>query len=443
MSTEADAPADTPGGIPGHQAHPQTPATVPPHAGGSGRPVPQPPDRPADVPAFPPGAAIAACVAFVLIGALQALYGPAIPALREEFDLGPASAGLALSAHFAGALLGVLGGAALRRRGPDRRLLAISCLAMAAGATGFGLAGSWPLALGAVFVLGLGFGGIDYGLNVMVAAGFGRRGPAMLNILNAHFGLGAIAGPALLGALGANRYPVVFVGCAVASVLIVPPLLAVRDAPTGSAGPARAGESPPRTTAILMAAFVTLYILHVGIETGVGGWEPTHLEALGHSTSTAAGATAGFWLAMTVGRFLVAPISLRLSPRVVVSGSCAAMTGFLFLAAVPVLAPYAYLGVGLAIAPIFPTGLAWLAERVPGSASAAAWVIAASMIGGIAFPPLLGAVFEVSSAACSIPLLLGALSILCLAAAVGCARIAQDVGPRVGSRLGRRLGGRS
>ncbi|MYS87508.1 MFS transporter [Streptomyces sp. SID5474] len=410
-----------------------------PHADRPRRPAPRPAGPPADLPAFPPGAAIAACVAFVLIGALQALYGPAIPALRDEFDLGPTGAGLALSAHFAGALLGVLAGAALRRRRPDRLLLAISCLAMAAGAAAFGLAGSWPLALGAVFVLGLGFGGIDYGLNVMVAAGFGRRGPAMLNILNAHFGLGAIAGPALLGALGANHYPVVFVGCAVACVLIVPPLLAVRDTATDTAVPARAGEGAPRAAAVLMAAFVTLYILHVGIETGVGGWEPTHLEALGYSTSTAAGATAGFWLAMTVGRFLVAPISLRLSPRVVVLGSCAAMTGFLFLAAVPILAPYAYLGVGLAIAPIFPTGLAWLAERVPGSASAAAWVIAASMIGGIAFPPLLGAVFEVSAAAGSIPLLLGALSIVCLAAAVGCARIAPDVG----SRVGRRGGGRS
>ncbi|MGW1989338.1 MFS transporter [Embleya sp. NPDC001921] len=429
MSAERDG---GPGGRSGREEHPGA-ATIA-HVRTDEAPAPDPAapapavGPPDDAPAFPPGAAVAACVAFVLIGALQALYGPAIPALRDEFDLGPAGAGLALSAHFAGALLGVLGGAALRARRPDRQLLAVSCLSMAVGAIGFGLAGSWPLALAAVFVLGLGFGGIDYGLNVMVAAGFGRRGPAMLNILNAHFGLGAIAGPVLLGALGASRYPAVFVGCGVLCVLLVPPLLTVRDTPVGTGSRVPRSGLASGTTALLVAAFVGVYILHVGIETGVGGWEPTHLEALGHSTSTAAGATAGFWLAMTVGRFLVAPISLRLSPQVVVLAGCAAMTGFLFLAAVPVLAPYAYLGVGLAIAPIFPTGLAWLAARVPGSASAAAWVIAASMIGGIAFPPLLGGVFEVTSSAGSIPLLLGALSVLCLVAAVGCARIGRPAG---------------
>jgi FHS family glucose/mannose:H+ symporter-like MFS transporter len=358
---------------------------------------------------FPLRAAIAACAAFVMIGALQALYGPAIPALRHKFGLSPAAAGTALSAHFAGALLGVLVAAFVRRRIADRAILGWSCLLMAAGAIGFGAAGKWPLALAGVFVLGLGFGGIDYGLNVMVASGFGRRGPAMLNILNAHFGLGAIAGPALLGALGTNRYPGVFLACAVICLLVIPPLLAVRDSPT--AGPIAGSRTAVRG---VMAAFVALYIVHVGIETGVGGWETTHLEALGHSAGAAAGATAGFWLAMTIGRFLVAPVSLRWRAQTIVLAGCAGMTVCLLLAAVPPLAPYAYLGVGLAIAPIFPTGLAWLHERIPGSPGADVWVIAASMIGGVACPPLLGGAFELTGAA-AIPLLLAALSAGCVA----------------------------
>lgn len=35
---------------------------------------------------FSPAAVVASCVGFVLIGVLQALYGPAIPAFRDEFD---------------------------------------------------------------------------------------------------------------------------------------------------------------------------------------------------------------------------------------------------------------------------------------------------------------------------------------------------------------------
>ncbi|MFF4750236.1 hypothetical protein ACWD5R_27835 [Streptomyces sp. NPDC002514] len=37
-------------------------------------------------------AAVASCVAFVLIGMLQALYGPAVPGLRGAFGLSPSGA---------------------------------------------------------------------------------------------------------------------------------------------------------------------------------------------------------------------------------------------------------------------------------------------------------------------------------------------------------------
>ncbi|WP_028800676.1 hypothetical protein [Streptomyces sp. 142MFCol3.1] len=53
-------------------------------------------------------AAVASRVAFVLIGMLQALYGPAVPGLREQCGLSPSGAGLGPSPHFAGGVAGVL-----------------------------------------------------------------------------------------------------------------------------------------------------------------------------------------------------------------------------------------------------------------------------------------------------------------------------------------------
>lgn len=47
------------------------------------------------------------------------------------------------------------------------------------------------------------------------------------------------------------------------------------------------------------------------------------------------------------------------------------MTVCLLLASVPWLAPYAYAGVGLFIAPIFPTGLPWLNAAAPRARRAA------------------------------------------------------------------------
>ncbi|MFD7553273.1 MULTISPECIES: MFS transporter [unclassified Streptomyces] len=374
----------------------------------------------------------ASCVAFVVIGALQALYGPAIPALREEYGISPAVAGLSLSAHFVGALAGVLIYHLLRGRLNNRALLGGSYVLMAAGAAVFAFSPNWTLALAGTFVIGLGFGGIDYGLNQLFAVGFGRRSTAMLNLLNGHFGIGAIAGPALIGWLGADNYPEIFVGIGVVSLLILVTLggVAAREPRPEPAEGAPAGGA--RVLPII-AAFIGIYVLHVAIETGVGGWEPTHLEAVGYGAATAATATSAYWAAMTVGRFVVAPLSLRWSAPSILIVCCAGMAGFLLLATVPALAPYAYFGVGLMIAPIFPTCLPWLNRAVPGVSAAGAYVIAASMIGGVAFPPLLGGVIDTMEVK-TVPLVLFALAVVCGVLSLWLRRGAPDPGGAGGPR---------
>ncbi|HCA88336.1 MAG TPA: MFS transporter [Streptomyces sp.] len=356
-------------------------------------------------------AIIASCVAFVVIGALQALYGPAIPALREEYGLSPAVAGLSLSAHFIGALLGVLVYHVMRGRLSNRVLLGGSYLLMAAGAAGFAFSPNWGLALSGTFVIGLGFGGIDYGLNQLFAIGFGHRSTAMLNLLNGHFGVGAIAGPALIGWLGAANYPAIFIGIGVLCVLILFTLGGVAAKEPEPAAVEGASAGGARVLPII-AVFIGIYVLHVAIETGVGGWEPTHLEAVGYGAATAATATSAYWAAMTIGRFIAAPLSLRFSAPAILIVCCVGMAGFLLLATVPALAPYAYCGVGLMIAPIFPTCLPWLNRAVPSVAAAGAYVIAASMIGGVAFPPLLGGVIDTMDVK-AVPLVLFGLAVAC------------------------------
>ncbi|MFD7130006.1 MFS transporter [Streptomyces sp. NPDC059894] len=389
-------------------------------------------------PAFTPTAVVASCVGFVLIGALQAFYGPAIPALREEFGLTPSTAGLALSAHFIGGVAGVLLFDRLYGRMGNRRILGASYLLMALGAAGFALAPTWPLALTAALLAGLGFGGIDYGLNQLFAVGFGHRSAALLNILNAHFGVGAILGPALIGAVGADRHEAVFLGFALANLPLLLCLKGVRDrAPRpaeadveveADAEAAPGSSARARSLASLLTVFVALYVLHVGIEAGVGGWEPTHLEAVGYGAGIAATATSIYWLMMTAGRFLAAPLALRFSAPAIITVSCAGMTACLLLAAVPALAPYAYAGVGLFIAPIFPTGLPWLHRAAPRARRAGAVVIAASMVGGVAAGPALGKVIEWSGTQ-AVPLLLATLSATCLAATLWLTRATAPAAP--------------
>lgn len=170
-----------------------------------------------------------------------------------------------------------------------------------------------------------------------------------------------------------------------------------------------------RRTATLLTVFVVLYVLHVGVEAGVGGWEPTHLEAVGYTTTLAASATSVYWLMLTLGRFLVAPLTLRWSEPAVIAVSCAGMALCLLAAVLPGPAPYAYAGVGLFIAPIFPTGLPWLRRAVPAARRAGALVIAASMVGGVAAGPALGKSIELFDVR-TVPAVLFVLAAACLAA---------------------------
>ncbi|MEQ4721702.1 hypothetical protein [Nonomuraea sp. B19D2] len=54
---------------------------------------------------------------------LQALYGPPVPGLREQYGLTPSGAGLGLSLHFAGGLAGVLAFNAVHARISNRGMV--------------------------------------------------------------------------------------------------------------------------------------------------------------------------------------------------------------------------------------------------------------------------------------------------------------------------------
>lgn len=357
---------------------------------------------------------IVSCFGFVVIGAQQALYGPAIPFLMQKYGISPSVAGMSLSAHFLGGVLGVLLFHGVYARLRNRSLLGLSYGLMAVGCIAFAYAPNWPFALAAAFTIGLGYGGMDFGLNFLFSVGFGRRSVSMVNLINAHFGVGAIAAPALIAWIGAQNYQTAFVACAVGSVIPLLALGAIGNRTQHEENLAHLSTKRGKSL-LLLGAFLIIYIFHVAIETGVGGWEPTHLQDVGYAASYAAAATAVFWLMMTLGRFVSVFVGISWSAERIMLTSCAGMTLCLGAATVPALAPFAYAGVGLFIAPLFPTGLAWLNRSVPAARSATAYVIAAAMLGGVIFPPLIGEIIN-RSGTLAAPLFMALLAFVCLLA---------------------------
>jgi FHS family glucose/mannose:H+ symporter-like MFS transporter len=422
---------------------------------------------------------------FVAIGLVLSLYGPAIPELREAFGVGAGASGLVLSAHFAGAMAGIASWALLERRLGAAAWLRAATALLVAGAAGLALAPVWAVALAAAALVGVGFGVLVVALNTLFASGFGHRSAAMLNLLGASFGVGAVLGPLAFAASGGFRIPFL-AGAALATITL--PL--VRDLPPAAGLPREPGYNQQTTTppapdiqpgAVdsreptapssatlplggprtgrsgsrasggprtrrsgsraggvrswrsgsrgareprgvragpgLVGGFVVLYVSYVGVESTVGGWEATSLLAHGTGEAAAANWTAGYWAAITAGRLLAIPVALRVAPPRLVTGALLLAVAALALAHGPALAPFAYTLTGLALAPVFPTGLAWLAAAAPGARASTALVVAGAQLGGVLVPAGIGRLIDAGSPAV-IPTAGLAVAVACLATAL-------------------------
>jgi MFS transporter, FHS family, glucose/mannose:H+ symporter len=366
------------------------------------------------------------------VGFLLSLYGPSIPELRAAYGVGGGGSALVLSLHFAGAMTGI-GWWGLERRLAPRTWLVVAAVLAAGGAVGIAFAPAWPVVLAAAFGLGVGFGVVVVEINVLFAEAFGERTTAMLNLLGACFGAGAVLGPLAVAASGGYRLPFcVGAGAALAALALA------GDLPRTARPPAPAGDRPP---VAVVWGFVALCALYVGVESGIGGFETTSLRAGGAAQPVAASWTAGYWAAITTGRLLAIPLALRVPAPVLAAGSLLLATAGLGLAHVPALAPVAYTLAGLALGPVFPTALAWLAQVAPGARGATATVFAAANLGGVVLPVMIGRLVDLSSPAV-IPTAVLVVTLACLGAVLLLRRLAGPAGVPAGPGRLRAAGGR-
>jgi len=322
---------------------------------------------------------------FLLMGLIVGAYGPLLEHLTRRFGVSLPVAGATISVHFAGALLGVLIAMRAMQKTPARwtvmsatALAGVGCLAVA-------VAPAWPAFLGAVFVLGLGFGALVIAQNQLVAYSEGRRRAALLSVLNSAYSAGAVGGPVLVAAFAAGHFALLFVGAAAATLMLIPGHAHISGRlPVATGSPGR--PSP------LVLIFVCAFALYVGIETGTGGWMTSHLESVGLASSQAATLTSGFFLALVTGRVLMTLMPARIPEGAIVLAGSGIATITLLAASIGTIAPWAYIVTGLAIAPIFPTGIVWLAKLRPGDSRATSWLFPAVSVGGIVGPGAIGLV---------------------------------------------------
>ncbi len=324
---------------------------------------------------------------FALIGLLQAMYGPALLSIQSRFSIAPATSSLVLSAFFGGVVASILGLGALERAVSRAASLTVALVMVGLGSLSVGIAGAWWLVLGASFGIGLGYGLAVLNYNTLFATGFGSRSTAFVNLINAAWSVGAILGPVVIG-LTPQDFRLPFIACGLVALLLAPLGLGARNLEPRTQAQSTTSSALPALP--LLIGFALVFWLYTGSEVGIGANEPRHLrDAFSYSAQSAAFLSSLFWFGQTVGRVLIAPISLRVREDLIVVACLALAAVGLGLAHVPALAPFAYAACGLFLGPVFPSAIVWWNRHARGSIRATSLMLASANFGGVVFPPLI------------------------------------------------------
>jgi fucose permease len=270
-------------------------------------------------------------------------------------------------------------------------------------------------------VTGLGLGVLESALNVYLVGL--PDATARLNRLHAFFGVGALIGPVFADRIVAvTSWTVVWLVMALACVALVAGFLGTFRSPAvavpvptdpAAADPVPAGSaSDPAARGLLRAALrepgvllgVAMLFVYVGLEMSMGNWGFGYLvQARGLAASLAGYAVSGYWLGLTLGRFLIIPVTAKLGVTTVgmmygcLAGVAAAAT-LAWLSPTVGVTIGALVLLGFFLGPIFPTTMA-IAPLLtkPRLAPTAIGVInGASVVGGAALPWVAGALGQSS-----------------------------------------------
>jgi MFS transporter, FHS family, glucose/mannose:H+ symporter len=325
---------------------------------------------------------------FILTGATAALFGPLLVTFSHHFGVSLAQAGVVLSVFFIGGFVGVLPGWLGYRHTSGRLVLVVSLTAVAVGTLLSGLVHSWLIFLIGIAIVGLGFGALDMGLNVLLSRTRDEGRAHRLSIVNAGFGVGSVISPLILVAVHPRNFPMVLVGLGVAAIALMPLTRGVHaPAFRREELQTRIKTSPQRRP--ILITFIAAYATYVAAESSATGWMSSQLQrGGGYSATVGSVVTTLFWVAMTIGRSSGGLLHRRWSEQQLILGGLALALPCDLLAISNHLALVTYPLLGFLLASVFPMGLLWYSRLLPHDSDGVSAIMFAMMAGGIIGPGL-------------------------------------------------------
>jgi MFS transporter, FHS family, glucose/mannose:H+ symporter len=341
------------------------------------------------------------------VGMIGSSWGSAVTFIKLRFLISDLSVGLLGSAQSLGGVLGNMATGLLEKNLNAGSRMAIGVALFGAGCLMFFLGQVWWLALFSALILGFGLGMFQVDYASLFSRGFGARSGAVMNVMSTSFAFGSITGPLVVVWL-LERFGLMFLGVGVFAAIAIVIVLPARDVILETTSNSGLSFSPK------VLGFVAFCLFYVCAEQGISFWMPTYLQTIGFNLADSAKVASRFWQALTLGRFLAIPISLRVSSTNLIATCMLLSFAALLVAQIPSLAAFAFVAAGLFLAPVFPTGLVWI-NREYSSISASSLYLVSGSVGALLIAPLLG-VLKQSFGASIIPITLAACALLALLA---------------------------
>lgn len=267
-----------------------------------------------------------------------------------------------------------------------------------------------------MFVLGLGGGILVTAANALASDIDDKRRASMLNFLNLFFGLGGFATPFIAGnILGGDAVRLCYLAAGLTVVTLLVNALTPIPGPSGERG-VKASEAGAMLTNPKLGLLAIFLFLYVTCEIGVFNWLVKYLISRGIDEKSALNILSlGFAMGLLIGRVVVSRILIKVPAiTVTLASACLmAVTTYMMLQTTSTeMATVAVFCAGLAMAPVFPTTLAIVADAFPrGTATAMGIVITCGWIGLAVSSTIIGEIANASTLGTAL-LLLPAASVV-------------------------------
>lgn len=340
---------------------------------------------------------LAAILSILVYGVIAAMLGTIMPSFTALFQLSGAQNGnIALAQALGLVIASISVGPLIDTRGKKTALLG-GLILITGALAGLPKAEGYTQLMMLYFVLGLGGGIIVTGANALASDVSESRRASTLNFLNLFFGLGGLLTPFLAAnLLNGDSARLCYLGAGLGIVALIANIIAKIPPPTGerSFKMSEVGGIVSRPVLYMLALFLFLY---VACEVGVWNWLASYLMSRNIDKAKALNILSlGFALGLLIGRVVVSRILIKISSITVTLAAAALMAVTTYMMLQSSDSTFAWIAVfcaGLAMAPVFPTTLAMVADAFPrGTATAMGIVITCGWLGLVVSSPIIGAV---------------------------------------------------